>query len=46
MNISTRIAFLESRLHRLSQRKNRDNAGVRRKINREISNLKKKLSDE
>lgn len=44
MDISIRIAFLESRLHRLSTRKGRDNAGVCRKISREIRNLKKKDS--
>lgn len=43
MNIEARIVLLESRLHRLSTRKDRENAGVCRKINREIRNLKKKL---
>ena len=46
MDISIRIAFLESRLHRLSTRKGRDNAGVCRKISREIRNLKKKRQSE
>ncbi|HIZ55632.1 MAG TPA: hypothetical protein H9671_05420 [Firmicutes bacterium] len=46
MDILTRIAFLEGRLHRLSIRKDRNNAGVCRKINREIRNLKKKLQAE
>ena len=40
MDISIRIAFLESRLHRLSTRKSRDNAWVCRKISREIRNLR------
>ncbi len=43
MDISAKIAFLENRLHRLSARTDRDNAGVRRRISREIRNLKKKL---
>ncbi len=46
MDISTRISFLESRLHRLSTRKGRENAGACRKINREIRNLKRKLEEQ
>ena len=42
MDISIRIAFL----HRLSTRKGWDNAGVCRKISREIRNLKKKRQAE
>lgn len=45
MNYSTRIAFLESRLHRLNTRKDRDNAGVCRKINRLIRNLQKRQAE-
>ncbi len=43
MNSLNRIALLESRLQRLSARKDRENAGVCRKLEREIRNLKKQL---
>ncbi len=43
MDIANRIAFLEARLHRLNTRKDKDNAGVCRRLNREIQNLKKQL---
>ncbi|HJA69322.1 MAG TPA: hypothetical protein H9664_04800 [Firmicutes bacterium] len=42
MDISTKIALLENRLHILNTRKDRNNAGVCQRINREIRNLKKK----
>ena len=45
MDISSRISFLENRLHRLSARKDKDNTGICRKINREIQNLKKQLQN-
>ncbi len=44
--IATRISCLESRLHRLSTRKGRENSGICRKISREIRSLKKKLQAE
>ena len=40
MNVSERINLLEVRLHKLSAR-DKDNAGVRRKLLRELNNLKK-----
>lgn len=44
-NIEAKIAGLEARLHRLSVNK-KVNGGVRRKIEREIRNLKKLLDTE
>ena len=41
MDISMKILFLESRLHRLSTRKTQDNTNIRRKIIRQINKLKK-----
>ena len=46
MDISTKIALLENRLHILNTRKDRNNAGVCQRINREIRNLKKKQQSE
>lgn len=45
MDISTRIALLENRLNRLNSRKDKDNAGVCRKIERQIRNLKKQQEE-
>lgn len=44
-NLEAKIAGLESRLHRLSV-SGEDNQGIRRKIEREIRDLKKKLEAE
>ena len=41
MDTASRIALLEARLHRLNTRKDKDNAGVCRRLDREIRNLKK-----
>ena len=43
-NLEAKIAGLESRLHRLSV-SGEDNQGIRRKIEREIRDLKKKLEE-
>lgn len=45
MTIENRIDLLQTRLNRLVTRSmDKDNAGVRRKIEREIRNLKRELA--
>lgn len=44
-NLEAKIAGLESRLHRLTVN-GKENLGVRRRIEREIRNLKKQLEEE
>ncbi len=44
MDISMKILFLESRLHRLSTRKTQDNTNIRRKIICQINKLKKRAA--
>ena len=45
MNLSTKIALLELRLERL-QTRDRENAGVCRKIRRELRNLRAAAADQ